>query len=210
MDNDNLKRALLERAPELAEDYKRFVRATFKSMQEALGPGLAGAGSNWTWARTFGAIRGNLYKDADKEAYRSSPVSMGEYSKIPYKINEETLERNAQQYGERVALEWYNKMRDKLGDLERIVVADAGKGGDIVIKGWHKGRGVSILQQRIINVSSKGLPFHQFPSRIYVDGKFLSESAYKRLVHGASSSLSKSATSATRSPTASSSIRRLR
>ena len=189
MSENVLRKAMLSKAPELAEDYKQFVRNTFKRMQEALGVGLTGARSSWTWARTFDAIHGNLYKDADKAAYRSGPVSMSEYSKIPYKIDEEALERNAQKYGERVALEWYNKMRSKLGDLDLIVIADAGKGGDIIIKGQHKGREVSILQQRIINVSPKGLAFHQFPSRIYVDGKFLSEAAYKKLVEGKTSSV---------------------
>jgi hypothetical protein len=184
MKEDILRDELLRRAPELAEDYKRFVRHTFKRMQEALGETLKGVGSSWTWSRTYDAIKGNLKQD-----WGGRSVLMYEESlKIPYQINEEALGRNAQAYGERVALEWYNKMRAKLGDLESVTVVDAGTGGDVLIKGRIKGHDVAVEQHRIINASSRGLLFHQFPARIYVDGKFMSEAAYRKLVGGAPSS----------------------
>lgn len=36
-------------------------------------------------------------------------------------------------------------------------------------------------QDRIFNVISKGTLYNQWPARIYIDGKRISEAAYKRL-----------------------------
>lgn len=103
-----------------------------------------------------------------------------EIDKIPYEINEENLKKNAKEYGERVALEWYGKMIAKLGNIRDVDVSEPNRSGYIVINGKINGHDVHIEQQRIFNVSKKGLLFHQFPARIYIDGKATSEADYKR------------------------------
>ena len=175
--NDMLKDTMLLRVPELSEDYKQFVRNRFAAMQKDLGIALRGVRSSWTWARTYDAIRGNLYQDFGGR----SAIPYTESLKLPYKIHEEALERNAQKYGERVALEWYNKMRGKLGDL-RIIRCYVDAQGTVIITGQIKEHNITVEQNRIINVSSRGLLFHQFPARIYVDGKFVSEAKYKKMM----------------------------
>jgi len=175
---DSLKRAMLKYAPQLARDYREFVRRTLAVMQKDLGRGLKGVLSSWKWARTYQSIRGNVSKKspAGKASFRPD-----EYDKIPVTINTQALEKNAKEYGGRVALEWYNKMLSKLGPLKNVKVVMASH-GDIMVTGKYKDNDVRIDQQRIINVSSRGTLFHQFPSRIYVNGKFMSEVNYKKYI----------------------------
>lgn len=177
MATDVLKTAMLKYAPQLARDYKEFVKKIFKQMQGDLGLGLKGVYSSWKWARTYQGIRANISK---KYPTGRGALSPSEYDKIPAVLNIDALNRNAKAYGERVALEWYNKMRLKLGKLSNVKVLYMPRGGDITVTGKYKGKTVTIDQQRIINVSSRGTLFHQFPSRIYVNGKFMSEANYKK------------------------------
>ena len=177
MASDPLRAAMLRYAPQLARDYKEFVRRTFKRMQADLGKGLKGVHNSWTWARTYQGIRANIIK---RHPPGVSALRSSEYDKIPATINTVALNKNAKAYGDRVSLEWYNKMRMKLGDLRNVKVLHRTRGGDITVTGTLNGKAVILNQQRIINVSSKGTLFHQFPSRIYVDGKFMSEAQFKR------------------------------
>ena len=92
-------------------------------------------------------------------------------------LNRETLAREAQRYGEQTAVQWFYKTNQKLGDLQNpTLVRD--RDGYVHVKGERGGHGIELVQQRIINVSPLGRPFHQFPSRIYVDGKFVTEADY--------------------------------
>ena len=43
------------------------------------------------------------------------------------------------------------------------------------------GQKIVLDQQRVLKFSSKGKMFHQFPARIYVDGKFYPEAVYKEM-----------------------------
>lgn len=178
---DVLKETMLQYVPELEQDYKEFVREKLKLMQGNLGPALPRVHSSHKWVRLFQSIRGNLRKD---HPTGGSGLSFLVYDTIPYIVAESALERNAKAYGERVALEWYNKMTSKLGDTSVTHVSEPTRGGDLIIKGRLSGSDIRLEQQRIINVSSRGLLFHQFPARIYVDGKFMSEAVYKRLMIG--------------------------
>jgi len=155
---DALKEAMLLYAPELTKDYKEFVKKQFKAMQEDLGTNLKGVYNSSRWANIFRGIRPNL---------------------TDYTINSARLEKNAKEYGERVALEWCSKMRSKLGMLKDVTVSEPNNTGKVTIKGKHEEDSVLIEQQRIINISKLGTLFHQFPAHIYVNRKFVSEAKYK-------------------------------
>jgi len=173
MSEDALKKAMLKYAPQLANDYKKYVKKQFGLMQKDLGKSLKGVYNSPRWARTWGSIRSNIRRQGNPPV-----LSSREADTIPYIIHTESLNRNAKMYGEAVALDWYNKMLGKLGPLSSVTVKLLSD-GDVVITGKLKEHNVRIDQQRIINISSRGLMFHQFPARIYVDGKFKSEVAYK-------------------------------
>ena len=178
MSTDPLKDAMKVYAPELAKDYKDFVRTTLKNIQEDLGVGLKGVFGSGKWYRPFSAIRGSIVKKYPPGVHSLRPE---ESDKIPYKIHEEKLDKNADEYGERVAIEWYEKINLKVGGLSRVSTTRP-RGGDIKIVGYIDGDKIVVDQQRIINVSSRGTLFHQFPARIYLNEKFISEAKYKKLL----------------------------
>ena len=75
---------------------------------------------------------------------------------------------------------WETKLIGKLGAVTDVTIEDHGA-GNLTVRGTFDGSAVTLEQQRIINVSSHGKLFHQFPARIYVDGKATAERAFKGL-----------------------------
>ncbi len=167
---DALKEAMLVYAPQLAEDYKDFVRSQFKAMHDELGDSLKGVYNSRRWARAFQAIQSSL--DQKVENYRD----------VTYSLDADALRKNAKEYGDRVSLEWYNKLNEKLGDLTDVKVSPPNRGGDVVVDGRHGADRVHIVQQRVFKTSQYGTPFHQFPALIYVNDKFHSEAQYKKRI----------------------------
>ena len=170
---DAIKEAMLSYAPALAKDYEDYVRRQFKAIVDDLGVELKGVYSSSRWSHPFQAIRDSIHQEVDPSGRSST-----------YTLDSAKLKSNAKRYGEQVSLEWYGKLREKLGELENVTVSPPNRGGDVVVTGDHKGDKVRIDQQRIFKVSQLGTPFHQFPARIYVNDKFMSEAAYKKVVRG--------------------------
>lgn len=94
-------------------------------------------------------------------------------------LDDAALVRYCDAYGMEAALQWFYKTNAKLGELSKAeLVEDAG--GEVIVLGERHGKAIRFAQQRIINTSPKGKAFHQFPSRIYVDGKFTPDAAYQK------------------------------
>jgi hypothetical protein len=170
---DALKESMLVYAPALAADYEDYVHRQFKAITDDLGTELKGVYSSRRWSRSFQAIRDSVRQEISSSGRTST-----------YSVDETKLKQNAKRYGEQVSLEWYGKLREKLGELENVTVSPPNQGGDVIVTGEHKGDKVRIDQQRIFKVSQLGTPFHQFPARIYVNNKFMSEASYKKVVRG--------------------------
>ncbi len=186
MPADPLKRAMLKYAPQLARDYTGLVKSVLKRLQKNLGPGLPGI-YNKVEARVWnGLVRANVKPKREPYTFRD----IADWTKrnkanesIPFVIDSTKLKKNGKKYGEATALAWYHKMLMKAGFLTGVKVVM--KGGDLTVTGTHQGDKIRIEQQTIINFSSLGTPFHQFPARIYMNGKFVSEAAYKKLTPSA-------------------------
>ena len=176
MNEDPIKKAMLKYAPALAGDYKEFVKNTFHDIKEALGDNLQGVYSHPRWVHLFYNIRNSLTQEG-------TGIRHGPYQ-YKWKIDSSKLAKNAKDYGERVALEWHMKMWEKLGLLDDVTVTEPDPAGFIVVMGRHKNNKVKIIQERILNVSKLGTPFHQFPARIYVNDQFKSEYDYKKIIRG--------------------------
>lgn len=74
------------------------------------------------------------------------------------------------------------KLIAKVGDLKHVKIIGAPEAGVFTLVGHHPNYApVRVEQARILNVSSKGTLFNQWPARIYVDNKPISEAAYKRI-----------------------------
>jgi hypothetical protein len=72
------------------------------------------------------------------------------------------------------------KINAKVNELESPEIHHV-SGFDFSISGYRSGHKVLIKQNMIVNVSTKGRLFNQFPARIYLDGKPISAYDYNKL-----------------------------
>jgi hypothetical protein len=161
--NANLKAELVK---EFTAQITRSVTSTFNYLVEQFGPTLNGvynSRSYKVWRNTvqFCVVRTGTGTRRDE----------------PYIICEQSLAKFAAALADQWATEVLGKVDAKVGELTDPNVVYAGS-ANFVITGTKNGRGVRIDQQQIINCSSKGTLFNQYPSRIYVDGKFTPASKF--------------------------------
>lgn len=171
-ENPEMKAAFMAVAPDLANDFAEFITSVFNRIEKARGSVPA-----------YVESRDAAWHDISLIRYCCDFIKMpGDLSgtKATLKLNADTLRKEADKYGKEVALDWFYKTNAKLGDVEEVDVPE-GRSGTMVVLAKRNGHSITLDQQRIIKRSPKGKLFHQFPARIYVDGKFYPESAYKKL-----------------------------
>lgn len=167
--NAELTAALDSFKPELAARYDRMVRHQFERLVHRHSANLKNVANTTdyrVWANTVRPMcvstkTGNTLWD------------------FAYSIDDARLAAEAAKYADEVVEQWGNKIEAKLGELDgaRVLRMD---GCRFLIVGTRAGVAVEIQQDMILNVSSKGTLFNQWPSRIYVNKKFLSEAAYRK------------------------------
>jgi hypothetical protein len=153
--NNALKNELVE---VFTGQINRSVRYHFESIIKAFGAdakGVANSRQYRMWSETVRPC-----------CDRSSNRMDGTYS-----LNEQRLANFAANLASDMADEVLAKVDAKVGELQQPCVRRAG-GANFVISGVKNSRNVIIEQNQIINCSVKGKLFNQYPSRIYVDGKF--------------------------------------
>jgi hypothetical protein len=168
----DLKVALDEYKPHIEDRYKNYVTAVFENLKKMFGPKFSGVANSKHYF-VYSDVNQNfkLVKE-DENDYRPSA---GEYF-----IDDERLARNAALYADATVESWLGKIQSKIGDLEEAQVHRL-DGMRFEIAGFKNGKSVRIDQDMIINQSSKGKLFNQFPARIYVNGKFTPETKYKAM-----------------------------
>lgn len=73
-----------------------------------------------------------------------------------------------------------DKLIAKVGNLKHVKISGAPERGTFILVGHHPNYAtVRVQQARVLKSSAKGTIFNQWPARIYVDGKPVSEAAYK-------------------------------
>ena len=158
----NLKQQLEAYKPQLAERFTKSVTETFNRFIEKFGPmmrGTANSGEFKLW-----------------EKIKPMTVRTPE----GYHLNPGAIEDQAKAYADATVEAWHEKITGKVQDLEGATVHHL-DGNRFLITGTRDGKRIKIEQDMIINFSGKGTAYNQFPARIYVDGKFTSEAAYKKL-----------------------------
>lgn len=160
--------------PAIAADYVRTVERLFANAVEALGPDLKGIYSSQRFAKVMshGGILCPFVK------FNHETVA-GRQIAHPATLRVEALEKAAAAYADAVAVSWAAKIDAKMGELEGATV-HALNGVAFTITGTRNGHAVAIEQQMVFKVSSKGTPFNQFPARLRLDGKAISEAAYSK------------------------------
>jgi hypothetical protein len=97
-----------------------------------------------------------------------------------FALNADKVALHGKRYAEETSMMWYEKICNKLVELDDAIVTKADI-HEVRIYGNRNGKRIQMEQHIIINSSSKGKLFNQFPCRIYVDGKFTSEAKYKQM-----------------------------
>ena len=144
--------------PILEQKFKDNVYRTFNNIVEDLGPELKGVYNDWTWAKVFSNVVKPVYLNGS--------------------INEERLNAFAKNYAYNTVENWKAKINEKLGDLDNGEVHNLND-TSFSITGTKEDHKVYIEQQMIVNISSKGTLFNQFPARMYLDGKAISAKKFK-------------------------------
>lgn len=155
--NANLKNELIE---VFAAQLDRSVRFHFENITKifgADGKGVANSRYYRVWAETV----------------RPCCERSGNRMDATYSLSEERLASFTAKLAGLMADEVLAKVDVKVGELGNAE-AHRVSGADFVITGTKHGHEVRIEQNQIINCSVKGKLFNQYPSRIYVDGKFTS------------------------------------
>jgi hypothetical protein len=151
--------------PELAERFKRNVHKTFSEMVEDLGPELKGVYNSWSWAKTFTSV--------------VQPFCKGYKRGEAKALNEDRITAAAEKYADMVVESWKTKIDEKIGMMDSATVHHL-DGCRFSITGTKAGQEVYITQDMIINISSQGTLFNQFPARIKLDGKAISAAKFKK------------------------------
>lgn len=163
---DELHALVLAKRAELAEVVEAQLRRVFSAAVSKLGPTLP-----------------RVYNDPDFGRMWSNTMKHlvdGGGGRTAASIDEEKLRSYAHDYARNSLEELFQKLIAKVGDLEGAT-AQGLSGFDFQLAGHRDAHRVVVDQQMIVNVSSRGTLFNQFPARIRVDGKAVSEAAYKSM-----------------------------
>lgn len=168
MQAEQIKEALLARAPVVADWYKEIVHTRYQDLVDEFGLSMAGVShsdSFFIW----------------RETVRPAAIWTREGDETIYLLDETKLERIAHEYSEKAVLAWYDKIIGKVGELEKADCRYVSECRFDII-GVKMDNNIRIEQNMIMNISSRGKLFNQFPCRCYVNGKFTSEAKLKELL----------------------------
>ena len=172
-----LNKAFEGQMKELAEQAERTLKAQHKYVMEQYGPRMSGI-YNTREYRLADLVKSIADWDGPDCQWAHTPESEKKGSWV---INKNKLQKKAHDHAKASVDQWKDKIISKLEHLDNISIARLDNACGFLISGCRDGRQVEIQQQMILNFrSSTGTIFNQFPSRIYVDGKSMSENKYKK------------------------------
>ena len=140
---------------------KRNVKWQFENLVNSFGQTLGGVANSRQYRVWSETVRPCCDCDSDSN----------------YSMSDEKLSILAGRVAQEMANDVLAKVDAKVGELNGAEVVRSGS-ANFIISGTKNDRAVRIEQNQIINVSVKGKLFNQYPSRIYVDGKFTPASKF--------------------------------
>lgn len=168
-----LATALADFRPVIAARYVNLIQYGFNQLTSKFGSSMNGVYNSESYKFFTETVRPCLKNIGGQ-------VVAGRQEPAHYVINDEALARRADEYAAAAVEAFRVKIEGKMGELESATVRSMGA-GSFVISGTKNGTKVTIEQEMILNQSSKGTLFNQFPARIYVEGKFTSEAKFKKM-----------------------------
>jgi hypothetical protein len=164
MTNTEIRAALIEN---FKGQVTRNINAQFTELLAKFGP-------------TFGGVANSRSYHVWSETVRPCTDRSGNRTGAEYTLNADKVAFMANKLAEAFADDVLAKVNAKVGELAEGKAVHV-SGADFLITGKKGDSKVVIEQNQIINVSSKGKLFNQYPARIYVDGKFTSAAKFAKI-----------------------------
>ena len=171
--------------PSLEADYINFVTKQLEALlKNYTQKELRQLGNSWHRdGYTYRNFRRFMCNAEQEAAVAAGDEYAGSFYKEPDAVHHGRIAKEAVNYARDQVDSFILKLSRKFGDLTNVVIHFADTGAlECTITGEQAGHKVFIQQDRIINTSKNGRPFHQWPARLTVDGKRMSEAAWKKLV----------------------------
>ena len=168
---NDLTAALEAHAPRFAEYYREQNRRLFARLIKEFGPALRGIYNSSSSSSNCMAVINQITD-------RAQSRSVSE----PYTLSAGKLAAYADKAAQNLVTAWIGKIAQKVDELESPAVSHVNDYA-YLITGTRNGHHVSINQNMIVNVSSRGVLFNQFPARITLDGKKISAAAYAKMAN---------------------------
>jgi hypothetical protein len=164
MTNADIRIALIEN---FKGQVTRSINAQFTELLAKFGP-------------TFGGVYNSRWYHVWSETVRPCTDRSTNRPGAEHTLNADKVALMANKLAEAFADDVLAKVNAKTGELTEGVARYV-SGANFLITGKKGENTVSIEQNQIINVSSKGKLFNQFPARIYVNGKFISAAKFAKI-----------------------------
>lgn len=97
-----------------------------------------------------------------------------------FRVNHDRIAAKAVEYAQAQVDSFKAKLEAKLVDLTNVRDLNI-RGLEFTFNANLGDRKVRVEQTTVLKCSNKGTVFNQWPCRIYLDGKFISEAAFKKL-----------------------------
>lgn len=177
----DLRKAFEPAAERLAGDYRRMIEQAYREAEKVAPEDRVRARMGRPHP-TLGALEWQRILDATRRCRRYVRLDGGQMSGNA-SLSAEFLDKEAREYGESQATAFVDKLIRKLdGARDARVLYDDHAATSFVIKAWSGDDEIRVDQQKVLQWSTRGTPFHQFPARLYLNGTPTTEKDLRSLL----------------------------
>ena len=161
----------------LREDYTASVQTQLDRLTHLFGPTRGELSRARRCHRNFGAFKA-IAPFLDSQGLRS----FADIQRLDARLDHAKVAKAADRFASDTIDALVAKVLSKVGDLDEALTLRLHGGGGFELFGMVGGSTVLITQKRILNVSSRGKLFNQWPALIYVDGNKVSQKAFAEMI----------------------------
>ncbi len=161
----------------LQEDYAASVQSQLDRLIHLFGKTRGHVSKARRCRRNFGAFKA-IAPFLDSQGHRS----FTDIQRLDARLDHAKVAKAADRFASDTIDAIVAKVLSKVGDLDEAFTLRLQGAGGFEVFGMVGGSTVLITQKRILNVSSKGKLFNQWPALIYVDGTKVSQKAFAEMI----------------------------